>query len=87
MIRPAAFDPATAVHADLPLQFSGVVSRTDLFRAGDADSGGGTDITGVYFAPGSRTVPHTHSVDQVLYARRRARPRLARRRRSRSRAG
>jgi len=65
VIQPTPFDPATAELADEPDRFEGSVSRRDLFRSG---SGVGSDVTGVVFAPGARTVPHTHSVDQILYA-------------------
>jgi quercetin dioxygenase-like cupin family protein len=65
MITPASFDPSTAVLAEEPARFEGSVARIDLFRSG---SGVGTDVTGVVFAPGARTVPHTHSVDQILFA-------------------
>jgi quercetin dioxygenase-like cupin family protein len=65
VITPLPFDPSTAEVADEPTRFEGTVARTDLFRAG---GGTGTDVTGVHFAPGARTVPHTHSVDQILYA-------------------
>ncbi|WP_433618542.1 cupin domain-containing protein [Dactylosporangium sp. CA-139114] len=65
MMRPKHFDPVEAELADEPERFAGAVSRKDLFRHGEE---AGTDVTGVYFAPGARTLPHVHSVDQVLYA-------------------
>lgn len=65
MSQPTSFDPAAAEATPDPARFEGDVARTDLFRAGD---GASTDVTGVVFAPGARTVPHTHSVDQILYA-------------------
>ena len=65
MPEPQRFDPVNAELADEPERFHGDVSRSDLYRSGQ---GVGTDVTGVYFAAGARTLPHTHTVDQVLYA-------------------
>ena len=46
-----------------PSRFTGPVQRS-----ADAPHDDGVDLVTVRFAPGVRTVPHTHSVDQVLYA-------------------
>lgn len=59
------FDAGTSEDVDEPRQFSGPLGRQPLFVAGQDDSQ--TDVTGVVFPPGTRTLPHTHSVDQLLY--------------------
>jgi quercetin dioxygenase-like cupin family protein len=46
-----------------PSRFTGPV-----YRSAAASKDDDVDLVTVRFEPGVRTVPHTHSVDQVLYA-------------------
>jgi Uncharacterized conserved protein, contains double-stranded beta-helix domain len=59
------FEADAGEKIDEPRQFSGPLGRQPLFVAGQDDSS--TDVTGVVFPPGVRTLPHIHSVDQLLY--------------------
>jgi quercetin dioxygenase-like cupin family protein len=47
-----------------PEWFSGPVWVHDLHQASEAP---GLEILAVYFEAGARTMPHTHSTDQLLY--------------------
>lgn len=47
-----------------PEWFSGPVYIQSL---NDADAAPGLEILGVFFDAGARTLPHTHSTDQLLY--------------------
>lgn len=47
-----------------PGWFSGPVAIQELSEASDAP---GLEIFAVFFDPGARTLPHTHSTDQLLY--------------------
>ena len=58
-------DPERADKVDAPRQFSGLLRRQHLAVAGH---GCGTDVTGVFFPKGVRTLPHIHTVDQLLFA-------------------
>jgi quercetin dioxygenase-like cupin family protein len=56
--------PATAFEAGRPERYTGTVSLARVLRAGD-DSVRAYEVC---FAPGSRTVWHTHAGDQLLVA-------------------
>ena len=47
-----------------PEWFSGPVAIQELSEASDPP---GLEIFAVFFDPGARTLPHTHSTDQLLY--------------------
>lgn len=59
------FDAEATERVDKPRQFSDPLGRQPLFVAGQDNSS--TDVIGIVFPAGVRTLPHTHSVDQLLY--------------------
>ncbi len=57
-------DRSLAQPTDTPQYFEGQVSMQGLVVG---ESSQELDIRAVYFEDGARTIPHTHSTDQVLY--------------------